>query len=738
VHLVYKLNTGGMLKKIIINPFAFFFLLTIIIFWPISLHFFTLKNDALTYYYPVRTLISDALNNNELPLWTPFINMGYPLHADMQSGAFNPVIWLFSFCTNYSLYGFHLELLSYLIFAGIGFYFLSKEFGYGRYTSLLIGLGYECSGFITDSVQFFVCISAACYLPFIVIFFKKMITGYQIKHAVLTGFFLFLLFTGSYPALFIIIIYFLIALAFFYFFKQADKSMYISKVSMPVIILVFTFVLLSLPAIISFLNHLPFIERGKKQSLDFAQQNSLSPYSIISFFNPFSTSANENWLNTDPLMRSVYFGIIPLLLLLYAVTSKTIRKVSTNQFLLVAGIIMFALALGDHFFLHKLIYNYLPLINTFRHPALFRLFGIFCLLIVAGYAINQIERTNDPFKIKILKKLSIHLLVALLLFAVVVAVIFRNQIIATSYPGLPDLSTAFTRLNFIQRFLLQLPVAVLLLLLFYFKVSEKKTVKTLLIFCIADFFITTQFCLPLTIIGAKRFTAVTQLLNRNTEKFPVPEMNSISSNVFNSSDSLQLMGSKLPYLKKIGRNDYFITPGNLSSQDNFFTSSIKESIFKNPVIYFADTILYNYPIHNLPEQSFAIEDSVVKNFSLPVIHHLSTDSIHIIKFSANFMSCEVNNKYPATIVYLQNFYPGWKAFTDDKQITIQKANITFMAVDLPGGKHLLTFKYDPKMIKIAWYFSLFLLTLILLYFARIPIFYFLNKHQYRNTKRQSE
>jgi len=100
-----------MFKKIITSPFFIFPLLTCVVFWPLSLQLFSLKNDALAYYYPVRILISDALNNHELPLWTPYINMGYPLHADMQSSAWSPIVWAFSFLTNYSLAAFHFEFL---------------------------------------------------------------------------------------------------------------------------------------------------------------------------------------------------------------------------------------------------------------------------------------------------------------------------------------------------------------------------------------------------------------------------------------------------------------------------------------------------------------------------------------------------------------------------------------------------------------------------------------------------
>ena len=135
-----------MFKKFISNPFFLFPVLTCVIFWPITLQIFTFKNDALTYYYPIRTLIIDALHNAELPLWTPFINMSYPLHADMQSSAWNPIIWIIGICTNYSLAAFHYKMLLYLSVARIGFYYLGRAYGWNKYTAFTIAIAYEFSG----------------------------------------------------------------------------------------------------------------------------------------------------------------------------------------------------------------------------------------------------------------------------------------------------------------------------------------------------------------------------------------------------------------------------------------------------------------------------------------------------------------------------------------------------------------------------------------------------------------
>src|ERR1700730_16621143 len=65
-------------------------------YWPVSLHLYSLKNDALNYFLPVRWQISDSINEGYFPFWAPYFNLGYCLHGDMQSGVWNPFVWLFS------------------------------------------------------------------------------------------------------------------------------------------------------------------------------------------------------------------------------------------------------------------------------------------------------------------------------------------------------------------------------------------------------------------------------------------------------------------------------------------------------------------------------------------------------------------------------------------------------------------------------------------------------------------
>lgn len=44
---------------------------------------------------------------------------------------------------------------------------------------------------------------------------------------------------------------------------------------------------------------------------------------------------------------------------------------------------------------------------------------------------------------------------------------------------------------------------------------------------------------------------------------------------------------------------------------------------------------------------------------------------------------------------------GWKAYVDGKEIEIYKANIAFMALDIPGGVHSIYLKYETPGLKVG-------------------------------------
>ncbi|MEP7108434.1 MAG: YfhO family protein [Ferruginibacter sp.] len=518
--------------------------------------------------------------------------------------------------------------------------------------------------------------------------------------------FLYLVFTGGYPAFFIITLYLLVALSLFAFFSSTHKKEFVRKLVIPFGLLSGVFILLSLPAIISFVNHLQYIDRGKKQGLDFVLENSMPPACMFSLISPFSTTAPSPFFNTDILMRNIYTGIVPLVFLINGLLDKAIRKNKELRFFLLTAFILFGLAWGSHFFLRQFVYYTLPLMDTFRHPALFRFFGVIFFLLSAGFSINEWSKKTS--KIGQIRKIITTILIIVFLISLFIILFPAAKLVPANFT-MSQLKNLVPSLNFQQRFLIQFPFITGTVCIFYFVVSKTKKLFFIGLLSITDLFFATQLNMPITIIGARSFTATELLINRNPARFPLPVNTTIEQNASHSIDSTNTIGSVLPFEKSIGRNDYYITPGNLSLQETFYESSIKDQVFKNKLLYFADTILRAGSDLNpkeLKHYSFAIIPPMANSVTGT---HFSTDTIMIKKLSANTLQCTTETTTPRLLICLQNIYPGWKVFIDGNETTILTANISFMGVNIPAGKHAILFSYHPAWIICAWYISLFTL-----------------------------
>jgi hypothetical protein len=131
------------------------------------------------------------------------------------------------------------------------------------------------------------------------------------------------------------------------------------------------FGLLAAPAIYSFIEFLPYYQRGEGTSLAGALTNPFPPFSSISYLLPGAVAKNHEWIPTDLVMRNAYVGIFTLLFFLLAIT----RRLSFFQ-KMVLGITLFSFlfSLGDATPLRHWCYQLLPLMDRFRHPGIIRLF----------------------------------------------------------------------------------------------------------------------------------------------------------------------------------------------------------------------------------------------------------------------------------------------------------------------------------------------------------------------------
>jgi hypothetical protein len=100
---IMRTKSIGKLSGLIAEFWPLFGLWALVLafFWPIISPFslersFILYGDFKHQFLPFHHFISSELWQGRLPLWNPYLLVGHPFQADVQSGVFYPVTLLFS------------------------------------------------------------------------------------------------------------------------------------------------------------------------------------------------------------------------------------------------------------------------------------------------------------------------------------------------------------------------------------------------------------------------------------------------------------------------------------------------------------------------------------------------------------------------------------------------------------------------------------------------------------------
>lgn len=80
--------------------------------------------------------------------------------------------------------------------------------------------------------------------------------------------------------------------------------------------------------------------------------------------------------------------------------------------------------------------------------------------------------------------------------------------------------------------------------------------------------------------------------------------------------------------------------------------------------------------------------------------------IYIKKYMPHFVEIEANSSANGFLVVTDCYYPGWKAYLDDKSVKILRADYTFRAIEIPEGTHEVILLYSPNSLKIGLLVSL--------------------------------
>lgn len=102
----------------------------------------------------------------------------------------------------------------------------------------------------------------------------------------------------------------------------------------------------------------------------------------------------------------------------------------------------------------------------------------------------------------------------------------------------------------------------------------------------------------------------------------------------------------------------------------------------------------------------------------------SAASINLVKKDLTELVYETNTNTEQFAVFSEIYYKdGWNAYIDGESVPYYRVNYVLRAMEIPAGKHTVTFKYEPTVIKTGSLLSMFCYALLLI----IPIGWFVMK-----------
>ena len=645
-------------------------------FWHVIAMQHPMKYDIIDQAYPWRYFIGECLQEGMLPLWNPYQLLGSPIHADPQSSAWYPVTWFFGYLFGYNIYLISIDFFLHIWLAGLGMFYLARQLKLRPETALLMGMAYMLSGFFVGNAQHFMWIISGTWIPFIIGAFIALKEKPSVTGAIKLGLAFFMIMTGGYPAFVFLLLYLLLAVFILYLVDESRKknlraflnySAYLATAA--------AFTLLAGMVVLTSVYHLPeAMTRGSGTTLRQALFGAFTPQSFISFILPFASIREMDFYGTDLSMTNAYFGLV---VLIFFIAGLMIRRSKIVNLFLVWGIFCLAAAVGNALPVREFLYHYVPFMNLFRFPALFRVFVILSFVIVGGFAFNEWRNGKTGLNKKLMVSTGI-LLAAILSFVVYsltrgnleMGYFIKNQLFIFS-----EKSTVAQHILF--QGIIQAVLLVFLIIIFW-KKKELAFISVLLIAGL-DLVFSSRLNGPYTVYD-HRFNSV-EIYNHAKafpDGFPLPDNRPVADIRDTKGKAFQVLWRNMNiFYKEISWEGY--NPLHLKGFEEIADQhpELFETILQNPVVYFTN------------------EGSPTNQEDTVIIKKFSPQSIELHSISEN----------EGIVNYLQNNYYGWKATVDGNPVEIQTANFSFLSVRVPAGEHEVIFKYDPKGVKVGFWIS---------------------------------
>jgi hypothetical protein len=733
------------------------------------------ERDLPVFFYPYVQLWRTGVLSGEFTLWNPFIMGGEPLFAALQPAQVYPLsIIYFLFPLDDA---FNATVILHFFLAGLFTFLLVKELKGSDSAGIIAAVSFSFGGYLLSVHNLLSTLLSVTWFPLVLACFYRSLTLSSPKYALYSGVFLGVMFSGGGIEVFLFTLPIMGFLTFFPYLSTTEVEMpRLSRRFFLLLISVSFFLLLMA------IQWIPFYElicnSIRSDGLGFEESAlwSLAPQNLLYILIPdvFYRGQDYYWKDQSWL-KTIYVGIIPLMLSLFFIREKSKRKF----LMLLLMALSLLLSLGRYTPVYKFLFHTLPFFNLIRYPVKYLFITIFFFSLTAGFGWDYFQKhIQDPRVIGGTKRfLRLSFFLSLLLGLIflseksLLSFLSEKKWVVESAIGLPSV------LHNLKRVISFIIVSGLWIFLVVNKSWAKSVApQGIIVLLIADLFLG-NLGYYVTVEKSSLHSNNTpnlQIILKDRDLYRIYVDRRIYNNYHfasnNSEEYLYLIKDMLVPNLLMERKVFDITGFSILTLKNYYKIltlittapspdstrlidllNVKYVLWSEPLKgcnfeLVRKGIFYLYLNRNVFPRAFLAEDFrvvtdetkvkemlqdrhfkpeklVLLNESLPEYSLKEKEdsssgikeSVEIIEYNSERIKIVTSLPRPKILVLSEAFYPGWKACLDDREVKIYQANFAFRAVPLPAGMHTVTFVYDPISFRIGKAITIFtLITFIFL------------------------
>lgn len=699
--------------------------------------------DVIREIYPWKYFSIEQIKQGTFPLWDPYAFAGSPHFANLQSGALYPVNVLFfimPFVPAWSIFIF-LQFIFLMTFT----YLYLRSIQLNKLASIFGALSFSFSGFISVWAWYGNLGHTLAYLPLIFFSIEKIIRTQKwywyalliisIVLGIMAGYIQFMIYTYILAGAYVIARFF-----------ASDRKNIKTYVSLFACVLAAT--------LIASVQTVPIFELVKLSlrstySYSVLLERLMPPESAITLLVPdfFGNPATLNYFlrGGSSLERASSIGVWPFIFVVFALFTK---KSFYKNFFLIALITIYIsiLSIPPVAYFHSI---GIPFLSTGIPTRALSIF-CFCLAVLGAIGINAFM-ANKSDKKPLLTVFAIISVIFVGLWGATfvihdpnLLISRRNLIIPT---GIFILGMFFFLLRLKRKYVISLLLFLTIFELFYYFQKFNSFVPARLIypqseitqelrriqginrfwgygsaniesnFSIMEHMYSTSGYDALFSKRYGEFTAASK-----TGKIPVEiersvadiqpgyGVNDLKTNPFRRR-ALDLAGVR-----------YILNKNGTHSIDSAFDSKEYSLIYdknewqiyenKNALprvkLYGSYTVIPNKEkiIQTLYGPAFIPQKTLIVETKPPIIvADDPTATATVSSYSPNQITVTTNSKKGQLLFISDNYFPGWNATVDGKEVQILRADYTFRAVPVSKGHHTVKMSYSPKSFWIGLWIS---------------------------------